>query len=137
MLFDKSPSYDHLRVFGSLCFMTTAKHGRDKFQYRGKACVFIGYPFRKKGYRVMEFATSKFYESRDSVFHENIFPFAISTKDGTAPFIFNPAQNVDATDDGTKQAVTQNCVNEPVQSIPIEVSQPLRRSTRQHKLSSH
>jgi len=79
MLFGKAPSYDHLRVFGSLCFMTTVKHGRDKFQDRAKACVFMGYPFGKKGYRVMELATSKFYESRDIVFHESIFPFAMSS----------------------------------------------------------
>ena len=41
VLFGKAPSYDHLRVFGSLCFMTTVKHGRDKFQDRAKTCVFI------------------------------------------------------------------------------------------------
>ena len=50
----------------------------------------MGYPFRNKGYKVMELATSKFYESRDIVFHESIFPFAISAKDRTTSFILNP-----------------------------------------------
>ena len=77
ILFGEAPTYDHLRVFGSLCFMTTSKHGRDKFQDRAKVCVFMGYPFGNKGYRVMELATSKFYESRDIIFHENISPFSI------------------------------------------------------------
>jgi len=73
ILFGQVPSYEHLKVFGCLCFITTAKHGRDKFQERAKACVFMGYPFGKKGYRVMEIATSKFHESRDVVFHESKF----------------------------------------------------------------
>jgi len=100
-LFGQTPSYEHLKVFGCLCFMTTSKHGRDKFQDRAKACVFMGNPFGKKGYRVMELATSKFYESRDVVFHENIFPFAISAKDRTPSFILNHTQNMDAVDDDT------------------------------------
>jgi len=48
ILFGQVPTYDHLRVFGSLCFMTTTKQGQDKFQYRAKACVFIGYPLERR-----------------------------------------------------------------------------------------
>jgi len=61
--------------------MTTNKQGRDKFQAQANACVFIGYPFGKKGYKVMDLETSKFYESRDVVFHEDVFPFAPQYKD--------------------------------------------------------
>ena len=65
--------------------MTTTKQGRDKFQFRAQECVFMGYPFGKKGYKVMELKTCKFYESRDVVFHENIFPFAIQDSKGATP----------------------------------------------------
>jgi len=44
MLFGKPPSFDHLRVFGCLCYMATHKHGRDKLQNRALPCVFMGYP---------------------------------------------------------------------------------------------
>ena len=82
-------------------------------------------PLERRDNRVMELATSKFYESRDIVFHENIFPFAISAKDRTTSFMLNPIQNVDVVDDETNQAVTQNFVTNSVQFIPVEIPHPL------------
>jgi len=79
--------------------MTTSKQGKDKFQERAKPCVFMGYPFGKKGYRVMELESFKFYESRDVVFHETIFPFAISTKNRTYCPILSPVQYTGVMDD--------------------------------------
>jgi len=100
VLFGKAPSYDHLRVFGCLCYMTTTKHRRDKFQDRAKAYVFMGYAFEKKGYRVMDLGTTKFYESRDIIFHENIFPFAAS-KDKVDSYIRKHVQSLNIVDDET------------------------------------
>ena len=81
LLYNNSPSYDHLRTFGCLGFMSTLKQGRDKFQTRAKPCVFMGYSFGKKAYKVMDLETHKFQISRDVVFREEIFPFAVFTKE--------------------------------------------------------
>ena len=59
MLYGQKPSYDHLRVFGCLCYyMSTCKQGRDKFQPRAIPYVFLGYPHSKKAYKVMTLDTS-------------------------------------------------------------------------------
>ena len=69
ILFSKPPSYSHLRVFGYLCY------ANDKFAPRSTTCIFIGYPMRKKGYKVCDMESHKIFTSRDIIFYENRFPF--------------------------------------------------------------
>ena len=74
-LLGHSPSYGHLRIFGYLCFVSTLSRDRTKFDARAKPCMFLGYPFGTKGYKVYDLATKTCFVSRDVVFKENIFPF--------------------------------------------------------------
>lgn len=68
ILFQKPPSYEHLRVFGSLFFATTLPHPTDKFASRAIKGVFLGYPYAKKGYKILNLETKKFFVSRDVKF---------------------------------------------------------------------
>lgn len=73
ILFNKLPDYNSLRAFGCLCYISNLYSTSDKFASSALKCVFLGYPFNKKGYRVMDLVTRKCYVSRDIVFVEDQF----------------------------------------------------------------
>lgn len=74
MLHEMKPNLSHLRSFGCLCFVATSVVGRDKFMSRSQACVFIGYPYNQKAYKVMNIETKRIFVTRDIKFFEHIFP---------------------------------------------------------------
>lgn len=48
---------------------------KSKFGERSRFCVFVGYPFGKKGWRVFDIERNEFLVSRD-VIRVDVFPFA-------------------------------------------------------------
>ncbi|KAG7563712.1 Ribonuclease H-like superfamily [Arabidopsis suecica] len=76
VLFQKSPSYDDIRIFGCLCYAKLVRRSNDKFEDRSARCMFLGYPFGKKGWLVMDLQTEKVFVSRDVIFHEDSFPYS-------------------------------------------------------------
>ncbi|GKC01422.1 putative RNA-directed DNA polymerase [Tanacetum coccineum] len=47
----------------------------NKFEFRADKCVFVGYAFDKKGYKLYNLDQKKFIFSRDVKFYEIVFPF--------------------------------------------------------------
>ena len=72
-LYNDVPDYSLLKVFGCLCFAST--HDTDKFDPRALRCVFMGYLFDHKGYKLLNLETKQMFISRHVVFHETTFPF--------------------------------------------------------------
>lgn len=75
VLFNKAPDYDLLRVCGPICYVTVVPQPLDKFAPRSIKGVFLGYPYAKKGYKVLNLESKHVTVSRDVHFIENEFPF--------------------------------------------------------------
>ncbi|CAH9106825.1 unnamed protein product, partial [Cuscuta europaea] len=68
--------YTHLRVFGCLCYAHNKNIFGDKFASRGVKCVFLGYAYSQKGWKVYDLKNQRHFVSRDVRFLEHILPFA-------------------------------------------------------------
>ncbi|CAA7055108.1 unnamed protein product [Microthlaspi erraticum] len=75
ILHGAKPDYNQLKVFGSACYTHRASRDKDKFGERSRLCVFVGYPFGKKGWKVYDINKKEFIISRDVVFREDVFPY--------------------------------------------------------------
>jgi hypothetical protein len=76
----KPPYYIFLRIFGCTCFPHLRSYNQHKYELRFKECDFLGYNSRHKGYKCFHVPTQKYYISRDVVFDENVFPYAVQPK---------------------------------------------------------
>lgn len=75
-LFGSTPSYDNVRIFGCLCYAKAKNRTNDKFASRSRKCVFVGYPYGKKGWKLYDLETKEIFVSRDVEFCEEVFPFS-------------------------------------------------------------
>ncbi|PKU73657.1 Retrovirus-related Pol polyprotein from transposon TNT 1-94 [Dendrobium catenatum] len=93
LLYKHPPIYNHLKVFGCLCYPWLKPYVNNKLSPLSSPCVFIGYAVQQKGYHCLDMKTNKIYVSRHVVFNEAVFPFQ------------NTSQNIQA-------------MNKPLPNIP-------------------
>ena len=144
VLFQCKPSYNDMKVFGVLCFARNNPRTKDKFASRSRKCVFMGYPFGKKGWKVYDLETREIFISRDVVFDESIFPFAKNqaTKDlmadhtqHTGPFMsfdhIGPSTDAISEHSGIWKIVFWNWVHLRIQHFAL--NRPISHTTGEHR----
>uniref|UniRef100_A0A803N009 Retroviral polymerase SH3-like domain-containing protein n=1 Tax=Chenopodium quinoa TaxID=63459 RepID=A0A803N009_CHEQI len=109
LLNGKKPDLSHLKVFGSLCYVSTLKMGRTKFDSRATPCVLVGYPPDQKAYRIFDLESKKMIISRDITFYEKHLPYHYETHNQNTKYpIFLPIHTSFDTD-------TEYTIPEPFQ----------------------
>lgn len=62
-LFHKAVDYNAMRRIGYLAFASNPQHSTDKFNARVVPCVFVGYPFSQKGYKLLNLINNQIINS--------------------------------------------------------------------------
>lgn len=75
LIFNKSPNYDKLSIFGCLCYPWLHPYSAHKLDVRSKPCIFLGYSLSQSAYICFNLQSSKFFSSRHVRFDESIFPY--------------------------------------------------------------
>jgi histone deacetylase 1/2 len=74
LLIGAVPWYDHLRVFGCLCFPNQTDTAPNKLSPRSTPCVFLGYPPDHRGYHCLVLLHAESLH-HDMLFFMSTFPF--------------------------------------------------------------
>jgi hypothetical protein len=75
-----APSYEHLRVFGCVCYSNLSTQAPHKLSPQSTKCAFLGYSAYHKGYRCLDLSTNNTIISRHVVFDETDFSFVVSPR---------------------------------------------------------
>ena len=70
MWFGNLHSVRHLKVFGSTCYTFIPKEQRNKLGARSRRCIFLGYPYTSKAYRLDDEVKKNFFVSINGIFLE-------------------------------------------------------------------
>ncbi|KAL8103627.1 hypothetical protein AgCh_027995 [Apium graveolens] len=99
-LYKESPDLSILRAFGCLCYVSTSKLHRTKFDIRANPGVFLGYPSNTKGYKVLDLHTQQIVISWDVIFYETHFPYLFQSNSHSGDFpstIYLPMVTTDSS----------------------------------------
>ena len=75
LLFEVPPEYNHLWVFGCLCYPNLASTAAHKLAPCSARCVFLGYSLDPKGYKCYNPMTKRVIISCHVYFNDTCFPF--------------------------------------------------------------
>ena len=60
--------------------LTSTTGKRINLHLEGQKCIFVGYPFTKKVWKVYDLESGELFVSRDVISDEDIFPYEVTNK---------------------------------------------------------
>jgi hypothetical protein len=103
------PRVEHLRIFGSLCYLHVLKEQRSKLDSKTKPCFFVGYDEQSKACRVYKPISHIIHISRDIVFKARKVGFQYCQQ----TFIAFPKENSELSDQADSQPLDSSPTNNP------------------------
>lgn len=77
MINDIPPTFNELKVFGWICFVSILSIHRTKLDYKAHKCLFVGFKPKIKDYVLFDLNTCDTFTSRNVIFYECIFPILL------------------------------------------------------------
>lgn len=74
ILFGEQLTYDRIWMFGCLYYAHKGTRCRNKFYERATRCLFLGFPYGQKGWKVFDLEREEYFVSSNIVFNEDVFP---------------------------------------------------------------
>uniref|UniRef100_A0A1S3X8G1 Uncharacterized serine-rich protein C215.13-like n=1 Tax=Nicotiana tabacum TaxID=4097 RepID=A0A1S3X8G1_TOBAC len=99
----------------------TLQQNGERLKPRAAPCIFLGYPFAKKGYKLYNLTTKKCLISRDVIFHEHYFPFSQSHPTTTSI----PSPCIPGSTPSTVYPESSNSASSPSSSSFSDTAAPL------------
>lgn len=73
----KLTKYDHLHIFRFLFYAQRLPGSTNRFNDRARCCIFLGYLFRKKAWKLFDIELEEIFISQNVIFSWKYFPFPI------------------------------------------------------------
>lgn len=138
-LYNKSPDYLHLRIFGCVCFVILPPRERNKLSAKVTKCVFVGHSDKQKGYICYDPHHQRMRVSCHVTFFENVYYYGLSpnptdySSSNSILCDFSDSQTKDnesmpimpLIDHGSEGHVSTSSIDKPTPNPP-----PLKRSIR-------
>ena len=107
---------DHLRIFGSLCYLHVLKESCSKLESKTRKCFFLGYDDHSKAFRVYDPLHKKIHISHDIIFDETYIGYNhLQQISGTLPdtFSFLESDTKPSTDSPISEPTFPNLPKSP------------------------
>ncbi|GJR84409.1 putative RNA-directed DNA polymerase [Tanacetum coccineum] len=144
ILYEQKPKYEHMKVFGCLAFFQNTDIKGDKFEWRGKPSVFLGYLPGTKGYKIYDMVHNKIVVSKEVRFVKNNFPYRnldpIDRQENKKLFDFPPWYYEEIDETTPKQTAapthqTENSIQDEVGNVVPQLARPQSVRTQPKRLN--